>query len=338
MKNENGTGSVYKQKGKRRKPWIAVVTIGYDEQGRQKRKSIGTAETKREANELLIAYGKNQNAFSKKLFKSVRNDWWSQYTKRVTHKVTVATMEYRIRALEPLDNIPIADIKLFQLQKLFDEMTFSWSFKNGCKSALNMIYDFALKNDYITNNRVKFIEIGKKEKVIQRRIFTEEEIEILWANKNEKYAYIVLILLYTGMRIGELINLKNEDIDLEKEVIHITESKTATGIRDIPINSKILPLIIKNMNVNQKHFIKGKTTEKINYSTFKPRFEKLLKKLGIAPHTIHDTRHTTATLLSNANANPTSIIRLMGHAKYSTTENIYTHKDKKELEKAINLI
>ena len=46
MKNENGTGSVYKQKGKRRKPWIAVVTIGYDEQGRQKRKSIGTAETK----------------------------------------------------------------------------------------------------------------------------------------------------------------------------------------------------------------------------------------------------------------------------------------------------
>ncbi|WP_349763744.1 tyrosine-type recombinase/integrase [Fusobacterium sp. SYSU M8D902] len=75
----------------------------------------------------------------------------------------------------------------------------------------------------------------------------------------------------------------------------------------------------------------------MSYSTFKPRFIKLMKELGLE-HTIHDTRHTFATLLSNANANPTSIVRLIGHSKFSTTENIYTHKDIKELEKAINLI
>ncbi|WP_300393056.1 site-specific integrase, partial [Fusobacterium sp.] len=195
-----------------------------------------------------------------------------------------------------------------------------------------------LKNDYILNNRIKFIEIGKKEKVLERRIFTQEEIERLWIYKNEKYVYIVLMLLYTGMRIGELINLKNEDIDLENGVIHITESKTESGIRDIPINSKILPLIIKNMKLKQKYFLKGETTEKLSYSTFKPRFVKLLDSLNIEPHTIHDTRHTFASLLNNANANPTSIIRIMGHAKFTTTENIYTHKDRNELEKAINLI
>lgn len=338
MKNENGSGSVYKQKGKRRKPWIAVVTIGYDENGKQKRKSIGTTATKREAQELLVAYGLNPGIFSKKTFKEIKDAWWEYYKKRVTHKVTISTMMYRLRSLESLDDIPIMDIKLFQLQKLFDEMTFSWSFKNGCKSALNMIFDFALKNDYVLNNRVKFIEIGKREKVLERRIFTQNEIQRLWFYRDVQYAYIVLILLYTGMRIGELINLKNEDIDLKNEVIHVTESKTESGIRDIPINSKILPLIIENMIPKQKYFLKGETTEKLSYSTFKPRFVKLLDSLNIGPHTIHDTRHTFATLLNNANANPSSIIRIMGHAKFTTTENIYTHKDKVELEKAINLI
>lgn len=338
MKNANGEGSVYKQKGKRRKPWIAVVTIGYDEKGRQKRKVLGTAETKREANELLHEYSKNPNLFSKKTFKEIKETWWKFYTKRVTHPVTVSTMEYRIRALEPLNNYKISDINLFELQKLFDDMTFSWSFKSGCKSALNMIFDFALKNDFVSSNKVKFIEIGKKNKIIERKIFTTEEIQTLWENKDKPHVYIILILLYTGMRIGEITNLKNNDIDLEKGFIHIRESKTEAGIRDIPINSKIISLIAKNMKANQMYFLKGGTTEKLSYSTFKPRFQKILKDLNLSSHTIHDTRHTTATLLSNADANPTSIIKLMGHVKYSTTETVYTHKDKAELEKAINLI
>ncbi|WP_300340860.1 tyrosine-type recombinase/integrase [Fusobacterium sp.] len=76
----------------------------------------------------------------------------------------------------------------------------------------------------------------------------------------------------------------------------------------------------------------------MSYSTFKPRFIKLLKELGLQEHTIHDTRYIFVIMLNNANANPTTIVKLVGHTNYSTTENIYTHKDIEELEKAINLI
>lgn len=337
MKNENGSGSVSKIKGKRRKPWVVRVTLGY-ENGKQIRKFLGSFETKKVAQEFLYTYQKNPLLFSKKTFKEIMDSWWDTYTKRVTHKTTINTHIYRLRAFEPLHELKISDIKLYELQQLFDTMTTSYSFKNGCKSVLNMIFDFAFKNEFVTSNKVKFIEIGKKEKVIDRKIFTKEEIEILWNNLDSKYVYIILILIYTGMRIGEFTNLKNEDIDLINNSLKIRESKTSSGIRIIPISSKIYKLLKENMRVNQEFFVTGDTTTQLSYSTFKPRFQKLLKKLGIQEHTIHDTRHTFATLLNNANANQSSIIRLIGHSNFSTTENVYTHKDTEELRKAVELL
>lgn len=91
-------------------------------------------------------------------------------------------------------------------------------------------------------------------------------------------------------------------------------------------------------NEEDTYFLKGTTTEQLSYSTFKPRFKKLLKELKIGTHTIHDTRHTFATRLNNADANQTSIIRLIGHSNFSTTENVYTHKNTEELRKAIELL
>ena len=338
MKNENGSGSVYRTKDKRRKPWIARVTSGYTTDGKQLRKVIGTFITKREAQEALMTYIKNPKLFSKRSFKEIKELWWENYKKRVTHKIILDTHMYRMRAFDSLLDMNIADIKLFDLQILFDSMRTSWSFRNGCKSVLNMIFDYALKNDFVDSNKIKYIELGKREKVIERKIFMKDEIDILWNNVDSKYTYIVLILLYTGMRIGELINLKNEDINLQHKCLKVKVSKTSAGIRIIPISSKIHDLFENNMIENQEYFLTGDTTTKLSYSTFKPRFEKLLKTLNIQEHTIHDTRHTFATLLNNANANQSSISKLCGHSNFSITESVYTHKDTEELRKAVELI
>ncbi|MGL5960400.1 MAG: tyrosine-type recombinase/integrase [Cetobacterium sp.] len=343
MRNQNGTGSVYKLSGKRRKPWAVSITKEYTTDGRQIRKLIGTFETKREAQEILIKYVKNPNLFKKILFKDIREMWWEAYKKKVTNESTLNTHLYRIRALDSLNELKIQDIKLYDMQEIFDNMETSWSFRNACKSVLNMIFDFALKNELVESNRVKFIEIGQRVKVIDRKIFTKEEIETLWKNLDSetyhgKFTYIILILIYTGMRIGELINLKNEDIDLHNSCLKVNVSKTSAGIRVIPISSRIFNLFITKMVKDQEHFVKGITTTQLSYTTFKDRFQTLLKELGIREHTIHDTRHTFATLLNNANANQSSIIKLIGHSDFSITENVYTHKDTEELRKAVELL
>lgn len=338
MRNENGSGSVCKLSGKRRKPWLVRVTEGYDIEGRQLRKVVGTFATKREAQEALFRYIKSPALFSKKNFGEIKDAWYEIYKKRITSKTTISTLNYRLRYFEPIEKRSISDIRLFELQKLFDDMDTSWSFKNGCKSALNMIFDFALKNDFVDSNKIKFIEIGKKDKVIQRKIFSSEEIDALWRNIDMSHVYVVLLLIYTGMRIGELRNLRNRDIDFEKRTITVKESKTSAGVRVVPLSSRAYKLIIDNLKEDQEYFVKGATTDQLPYPTFKDRFQKIMKDLDLYPHTIHDTRHTFATMLNNANANPTSITRLIGHSDFSTTENIYTHKDTEELRKAIELI
>lgn len=342
MKNENGTGNIYKMKDKRKRPWVVRVTTGYTLDGKQVRKVVGTYETKRMAQEALFEYLKNPRLYSKTTFKDIKELWWNNY-KIDKAETTIRANKFRLRFFDPLNDKEIAKIKLYELQNIFDEMNASWNSKSSCKSILNMIFDYALKNDFISSNKVSFIELGKKEKVIERKIFTKEEIDILWKNvnsnnKSSKYIYIVLILIYTGMRICELQNLRNEDIDLENKIIKVKHSKTEAGIRTIPIFSKIYDLFKKNMVLGQEYFIAGTKTKQLNYDNFKAKFKKLMKDFGLQVHTIHDTRHTFATLLNNADANSTAITKLIGHTDFSITEKVYTHKDTEELRKAIELL
>ena len=140
------------------------------------------------------------------------------------------------------------------------------------------------------------------------------------------------------MRINELLQLKNKDINLEERYL-IAGSKTDAGKdRLIPINYKILPLITKRMTINHEYLFYSRNNTPIIYNNFRVDFKERLNELGIQEHTIHDTRHTFATLLSNANANSTAIKNIIGHSDYKITEKIYTHKDKEQLKKAIDLL
>ena len=334
MKNQNGLGTVLK--GKRRKSW--AVRISYqNDTGVMKRKYLGYFETKKEAQEVLYNYNKNPLLFSGKTFKEISYLWFTSVKEKLTIS-SIKKIEIILKFFTILNEYKISDIKLFQLQKIFDEMTFSYNYKGNCKSVLNRIFDFAVKNDFIESNKVKFVELGKKNIVIERKIFTKNEINILWKNLEIKNVYLILILIYTGMRVGELLNLKVADVDLCNKVIYIRKSKTDAGVRTIPIPDKMLSLFTDNICYENEYFIFTKTFNQMSYMSFRYIFESILRKVGLQKHTIHDTRHTFATLLNNADANKTSIIKLIEHSDFSTTENVYTHKDIEELRKAINLL
>lgn len=322
MKNENGTGTVYKLTGKRRKPWVARITTGYSLEGKQIRKTLGTFPTKREAQEYLYKYLKNPLLFNKITFGEVLEMWWAEHEKKLKES-TAKNTSYHFPVFECLKNKAIADITLLELQNIFVEGLGSQS---KIKSILNMVFDYALKYDFVEKNKVNFIELKDGKRKVKRQIFSKEEIEELWKNRNNKICKLVLILIYSGLRIGELIGLKKDDIDLNDNFFIIRQSKTDAGVRQVPIHSKIVPLILDILKNDEKLYDK-------NYFAFVYEFKKICKN-----HTVHDTRHTFASLLNNADANSTSITKLIGHTNFNLTENIYTHKDIKELKKAIELI
>lgn len=342
MKNANGTGSIIKLSGNRRRPYAVKITTGYTIDGKQLRKIIGYYANRKDALNGLLEYNQNKNVYLNDVtFKQCYELWSKEHYKKIKPQSQKIGISLYNAYMCKLDEFLIKEIKLYHLQNFINELkekNLSSGTLSQVKSNLNMIFNYALKNEFINKNIVPFVELGKKEKVIDRKIFTDEEINILWENKGDKITDIILILIYTGMRINELLHLKNKNINLEERYL-ITGSKTYAGKdRLIPINYKILPLITKRMSINHEYLLYSRNNTPLIYNNFRVDFKEKLKELGIQEHTVHDTRHTFATLLSNLNANSTAIKNIIGHSDYKMTEKVYTHKDKEQLKKAIDLL
>lgn len=342
MKNANGTGSIIKLSGNRRRPYAVKITTGYTIDGKQSRKIIGYYATKKDALNGLLEYNQNKNIFiSDMTFKNTYDMWSKNHFENVS-KQTIKTIKNIYNSyVFKFNNYKIKDIKLIELQSFINVLKdngLSTGTLKQVKSVLNMVFNYALKNEYINKNMIEFLDVGKHKKVLERKIFTNEEIKILWDNKGQRDVDIILILIYTGLRVNELLTLENTKINIESRYIRAGSKTEAGKNRLIPISYKILPLITRYIKLNNKYLFQTKAGNFLMYNNYRQNFKKIIKKIGLQEHTIHDTRHTFATLLSNADANKTSIKNIIGHSDYGITEKIYTHKDIEELKKAIDLL
>lgn len=148
----------------------------------------------------------------------------------------------------------------------------------------------------------------------------------------------MLILLYTGMRVGEMLHLQKSDVNLRQGYIRITKSKTVSGIRTIPIHHRVLPLIARRITSSGVYLIADTEGKPYDYSRYCLLWRAVMHSINADGHTTHDCRHTVATLLDNAGANETAKRRILGHAGGDVTERVYTHKGLRQLRKCIELL
>ena len=340
MKNPNGYGSVSKLSGKRRKPFIVRITTGFDMEGRQIMKVLGYYETQAKAIKALADY--NDNPYNINLSDVTLKEILDRIMESKKNSIEKSSLKsYKVwcNYLKPLYNKKIKDIRTIELQNFIDNLSHlsSGTLKN-LKSFIGILFKNAMEMDIIVKDYSQFIKLPKHKPKIERKVFTDEEIALLWENINElEYADVILILIYTGMRINELLKLPKTNVDLEQNII-IGGSKTEAGKnRVIPIHPKILPLIIKRMENKTEYLIPNRTEKSFyNYNNFrKNEFLKIMEKLDMS-HTIHDTRHTFATMISDVSDNESAITGIIGHTNISMTKR-YTHtnieKMRKEIEK-----
>ena len=143
------------------------------------------------------------------------------------------------------------------------------------------------------------------------------------------------LLLMTGMRRGEVLGLRWEDIDPEKGLINVRRNvtyaqnqpfigtpKTKKGFREIPLDPHLWALL---QPAQQEGFIIGGEAP-ISRMMYRRMWERIEKKVELYGATAHIFRHSYLTIASNAGVEPKTIQALGGHADISTTMNIYVHK------------
>lgn len=339
MRNPNGYGSVYKLSGKRRKPFAVRVTDGWGDDGKQIFKFIGYYEKRQDALNALALYNENPNQIDLNITFSEVFEKWKEYKYEKISKSAINGYNAAFETSSSLHNMKFADIKTLHLQNVIDSSDKGYSTLKKTKTLYNQLFKYAMQNDIVSKDYSSYVDIGKNDTESSRTPFTKKEIKRLFEVESHiEYVDTIIIMIYTGFRIGELLKIKNSDIDLENKIIRGGIKTDAGKNRIVPISNKILNLVAKRKAQGYEYFVVNSQKEKMKYDNYyKEKFIPIMEQLGMS-HKPHDTRHTFATLMNNADANPTSIKKLIGHSSYETTEKIYTHKDIEELRKAIELI
>jgi integrase len=196
-----------------------------------------------------------------------------------------------------------------------------------------------MQYDIVNKNYADFLKLPKIKRQ-EKKIFTDEQIQVLFNYDSNDTAKIILILIYTGMRIGELFEVTKSNVNLEEEYL-IGGFKTEAGTnRLIPLNQKIIKYVEYFCNqTSSDYLIPSNSGTSKDVGNFRKReFYPLLESLGMDGLTPHSTRHTFATLMQRANANPEDLTKIIGHANYSTTTENYIHQNIHKLKDTINLI
>ena len=350
MRLPNGYGGVTKLSGKRRKPYLVRKTVGWhiDEKTDKKVQDyvvIGYASTRSEGLQMLAEYNKNPYdvSASKITFKEVFERWSAEKFPTVSDS-NVKGYNASFKACAPLYEKVFKEIRLAELQNVVDTSGKNYPTLRKLKVLLNQMYDYAMKNELCSKDYSQYVDIAKfKDRNPNKRDrekFTKEEIKRLWSVSDGKYYQIILMLIYSGLRISELLNLKKEDVNLEKQYFDVKISKTENGIRRVPIADKVLPFFrFWYHDTDSEYLVHTENANQFDYRNyFDSYFTPLMENLGM-DHTPHCTRHTCISMLAEAQVDQTTIKKIVGHSGAMTmTEKVYTHLDVEVLISAINKI
>lgn len=340
MRNPNGYGCIKHLSGRRRRPFVFVVT----DAGRQRPVEYFTNLV--DAQIFQSDYHRTHHHRSLPGHKITLAELYHRWLPRHTEDTqpsqsTLGSYRNAYQHLSTLHGMPVEDLRYADYQRVIDDMRrhgLSYSSVKKVRSLISLLLKYADKIELATTNYAPLLSIGRNRPVRPHHTFSRQKINKLWCHVDEPGVDTVLILLYTGMRCGEMLQLQKADVHLRQRYIRITRSKTAAGIRIIPIHHRIAPLIEARMKSPGDALICDDTGRPYNYGRYFTIWRTVMHRIRADGHTTHDCRHTVATLLDNAGANETAKRRILGHAGGDITERVYTHKNLRQLRKCIELL
>lgn len=364
LKQANGMGSVYKQPGRRRKPWVAYKTIGWDiESDKQLRVFVGSFESKTDAMEALQRMPRIVPTHYNSTLEQVYQRWSKAHFRDIGAKGQESYENAWNSYLVVCKDEKMREVRAPLFQDVIDQAAASGKSYSTCdkiRQLCSQLCQQAMQEDLINKNYSNFIKMPANEKS-EKAVFTQEARKLLKKNDINETARIILTLIYTGFRIGEFFAIENNigvhinylvDTDGGKKAVSgylVSGSKTEAGKnRIMPIHKEILKYVVEWHEAGGKYLVQSSTGTKKSKDNFRDReFYPLLAQLGIMELpkkgeknllTPHSTRHTFIKMAIEKKVPPEVLKLLVGHEQYSTTVDFYDHKDFATLQAAIEAI
>lgn len=283
-------------------------------------------------------------------------DWLNQWLENyIRPSVKVRTYErYKLIIEQHLSDkigcMELNDLSPLILQRLITSLLQNGNKKTGkglsansvnavisvIQSSLKTAHLLGLTREY-TADKLKRPKL--KEKPVECFTLAEQkQIEQAILNGKKDKLYGIILCLYSGLRIGELIALQWDDIDLTKGILTISKSchdgkdgliidepKTATSRRIIPLPKQLLPILRSVKKRSDSSSVVSANGKPVFVRSYQRSFELLLKRLKIPHKGFHSLRHTFATRALECGMDVKTLSEILGHKNPTVTLNRYAH-------------
>jgi integrase len=281
----------------------------------------------------------------------VRNGEIRTRSRRIYRPATIARYERAADdyLLDRLGSLPLSEIRAIRLEQLVSELQAEGLAANTIRNTfmpLQAVYRWAVRRGYATVNPTLAVELPLDDG-IRDRFATKAEIALLLAALDEEDRPLWATAAYAGIRRGELMALTWADVDLASRVIRVNKShdpesgttglpKSDAGNRRVPIPDVLRDFLIA-------HKLRAKPVQPLVFARFSlagrkrgadgpftdsgigGRARKRWKDAKLEPITLHECRHTYASLMIAANISPKKLQTYMGHSSITTTYDRYGH-------------
>lgn len=334
-RNPNGYGCVTKLSGNRSRPWCVKVTI-YDEEGRAKQVPVGYAETEEQGNILLAQYNNNPwNIEREKVTLAVLYQRWSNIKLPKLGRSLQYSLKSAFKHCSKYYGVKYRSLRAYQMQECIDNCGCGYSTQGAIKNLWGHLDRFAFECDIIDKMYSQIITAPPIPDT-NRTPFTDAQIDALWEIKDEPWVDTVLIYIYTGFRLTELLGMKTEQVNMKDKYFQGGIKSASGKDRIVPIHPRIEPFV-KALVGQGNTYLLSYHGRKVPQSKYYEFWGSVMQRID-ADKTPHEARHTFETRLDDAGGNRKCIDMLMGHKSKDVGNRVYNHKTIDQLRDTINLL
>lgn len=364
-KRGNGEGGIYSRTIKGNQYYIVEITIGFDENGKRIKKTTSAKSHSEAVDKLKKMQVDLAGGTLVKSDKITLFQWLSEYLNTFKYgKIKPTTFDGYQKLINhyfannPLGKKQLQKLTTNDIQKFFHllEKDNKLETIRKIKIILNMALKKAVQLGLIPKNVVDFVELPRMKKSNTVASLTVEEVNnLLRFGQNNRIYPAIKLALDTGLRRGELLALKWEDVDFGRNVLYVRQNivetshgklvqqpKTEDSIRMIALLPETLKMLneLKSSAKSSYIFSQVHNDEPMSPRHFSKIYKNICIKAGLEKTGFHILRHTHATELLEAGIDIKVMSERIGHSDIRTTFNIYVHPSeefhKLELEKLQN--